>query len=76
MDKTDYVDYRDVAKQLASYILKHPVNTASTDTIRHRCCTLWACQVHGKVIDDEAKEHLARGDNYDDNFCLDIVYKV
>lgn len=76
MDKTDYVDYKDVAKQLANHMIKNPVAIANTDTIRHRCCTLWACQVHGRSIDDDAKEHLAKGDNHDDNFCLDIIYKV
>ena len=76
MDKTDYIEYRDVVKQLATYILKIPVNIVNTDTIRHRCCTLWACQVHGSLLDDEAKEHLAKGDNYEDSICLDLVYKV
>ena len=75
MDKTDYVEFRDVAKQLANEILKTPVSNTKGLGL-HRCCTLWACQIHGKGIgDDDIKEHLAKGDNYEDSICLDLVYK-
>jgi ubiquitin-protein ligase len=75
MDKTDYVEFRDVARQLAKEVLKTPVSNTKGLGL-HRCCTLWACQVHGKGIgDDDIHEHLAKGDNYEDSICLDLVYK-